>query len=278
MGDGVFQVDADAHAKAKAEGDYTPDGSGEKKDDTPADDKDGKGEKSPISDIDPGDAEDDTSDDAGEGDDDGEAGDKTEGGDDKSDDKDGDKDDKKPDFSANMQAWTDEFMDGGELSDETRTTISEAVFAPGVPKEVVSEYIDAYIAGLSSLRDAATQEAFDVVGGTEKYQAMQQWGIKNLTEAEMETFDKDALGTDKVKRDSAIKGLYARFQQAAGSEPDFEPDLTHDGGRQGGEPIIGSRQELVRIQRTKEYQTDEAVRAKVARQLRQSMDTGKYIS
>jgi hypothetical protein len=68
------------------------------------------------------------------------------------------------------------------------------------------------------------------------------------------------------------------MQQALGKEPDFEPNLAHDGGRAGGEPIIASRQELAKIQATDEYKKDPAVRAKVSRQLRQSLATGKYIS
>ena len=72
--------------------------------------------------------------------------------------------------------------------------------------------------------------------------------------------------------------LHAQMQQAIGSETDFEPNLAHDGGRAQGEPIIGSRQELAKIQATEAYKKDPAVRAKVGRQLKQSMATGKYLA
>ncbi len=162
------------------------------------------------------------------------------------------------------------------MSEETREEISSTVFAEGVPKEVKQQYLDTYEAGMKALGDAATASAFEIVGGADAYQAMTAWAKNSLTEQEIEAFDADALGSDVVRRDSAIRGLHARMQQAAGAEPDNEPNLAHDGGRGKGEPIIGSRQELSKIQGTVRYKTDPAYRDLVERQLRQSRKTGRY--
>jgi hypothetical protein len=107
---------------------------------------------------------------------------------------------------------------------------------------------------------------------------MATWAQETLPSEEQDAFDKEVTSGDLVRRDTAIKGLHARMQQDLGNETDFEPNLAHGAGRAQGEPIIGSRQELVKIQRSEEYKKDPAVRAKVARQLEQSMNTGKYIS
>ena len=270
-----FQVDPDAAAAAKASGDYNQ-GEDGAKDSEP---KDGEDDKPIISDDDPGKSDDpdaksdDTDDDAKDDD-------KT---DDKDKDKDKDKDDDTPEpsaeekeFNTAAESWTQEFMEKGELSEETREAVVKQIFAPGVPKAQQEQYLATFEAGLKAMGEAATRSAFDIVGGQEAYESMKAWAASNLSEAEIAAFDADALGTDMGRRDTAIRGLHARAQQASGSEPDFEPNLAHDGGRGAGEPIIGSRQELARIQATEEYRTDPAVRAKVERQLRQSMATGKY--
>lgn len=268
MGNGVFLIDADAHAEAKKTGDYTPDGSGEKKvDETKPDgaaNAAGEPEKSIIPDTDPGD---DTEPNKAEGDD-------AEGTQDKKEDE----ADPSAEFNQQFEGWANEFIENGALSEESRNAVVEKVFAENVPAEFKAQFIETYEAGLAAIRAATTQQVFGLVGGADQYNAMLTWGNENLPEAEREAWDADVLGNDSVKRDTAIKGLYARFQQAKGSQSDFEPDLSHDGGRTQGEPIIGSRQELVRIMRTPEYDKDPAVREKVARQLKQSMATGKYVS
>lgn len=180
------------------------------------------------------------------------------------------------DFGAVMEGWTDEFVTNGELSQETRAAVLESVFTDKVPAELREMILDTYLQGQSATRAVLTQEAYSLVGGEESYKQMLQWGVDHLTEEEVQAFDADVLGGDPVRRKAAIKGLYAQMQQNTGS--DSEPDLTHSGGRAHGEPIIASRSELVRIMQTKEYQTDPAVREKVARQMKQSMATGKYIS
>jgi hypothetical protein len=180
-------------------------------------------------------------------------------------------------FDVNYEGWTEEFLKDGKLSDETRLDVIEKVFHEGVPQEMKEQFVQAYEAGLVSIQRAAVNEAYDLVGGQENYQQMIGWAQENLSEAEVVAYDADALGDDIVKRDSVIKGLHARMQQATGSDPDFEPNLAHSGGKAGGEPIIGSRQELAKIQASEEYTKDPAVRAKVARQLKQSMATGKYL-
>lgn len=255
-----FQIDADAAAAAKASGDYTPDGEKRTGDLVePTLDEEGN----PIV---PADDPDTGSDEELE-----------EGDESTEDDDEPENEDVDPDsFEAKMNEWTAEFMEQGELSEETKANVGSTIFQDGVPAEIRDEYINAYVAGMNAIREQTQLEAYNLVGGEDRYMSMLQWGVDNLTPAEVEIYDAAVTGGDIAQRDSAIKGLYARFQQARGSEPDFEPDLSHDGGTVQGEPIIASRRELAKIQATDEYKRDPAVRAKVMRQLQYSMATGKY--
>jgi hypothetical protein len=230
-----------------------------------------KTEDSPISDEDPGEPKADTEEVTDE--------DKTEDSEEKEEKEEKEEEDKTPkeEFSADFDGWTNEFLQDGALSDETRADVIAKVFHEGVPDEMKAQFVAAYEAGMVSIQTVAVQEAYNLVGGQDDYQQMISWAQSTLSEEEIVAYDADALGEDIVKRDSVIKGLHARFQQATGSDSDFEPNLAHSGGRSQGEPIIGSRQELAKIQSTEEYQKDPAVRAKVARQLKQSIATGKYL-
>jgi hypothetical protein len=259
-----FTIDADAAAAAKASGDYSPEG--EKRDGTLAEptlDEEGK----PI--VPDEDPEADTTDDE-------ESEEETDEESETDDEPDKDEDVDPDSFEAKMNEWTTEFMEHGELSPETTAAVADHIFQEGVPKEIRDEYINAYVAGMHAIREQTQADAYNLVGGEDHYMAMLQWGVDNLNAAEVEIFDAAVTGGDASQRDSAIKGLHARFQQARGSEPDFEPDLSHDGGTAQGEPIIASRRELAKIQATEEYKRDPAVRAKVMRQLQYSMATGKY--
>lgn len=272
---GGFQVDPDAAAKAKASGEYgTPEDDKTRLDDGKKAADDAK-KKAVIPDEDPDNPDDDKSKEEPD-----EDADKSKDDvDDKGDDDDKSKDDKpKPDeqFEQSQLKWTKEFMDTGELSPETRKEIGEAVFAKGVPQDVIDGYLDGYTSGTTALGAQALASAHEVVGGQEEYTKMAQWASANLSKEEIATFDTDVSGTDFARRDSAIKGLHARMSQAVGLDPDQEPNLAHDGGRGAGEPIIESRQQLAVIMASKEYQRDQAVRDKVERQLRQSKATGKY--
>jgi hypothetical protein len=256
-----FTIDPEAHAAAKASGDYgTGDADAPKtEEETPED-----GEKKDDEFVAP---EHDPADDETEGE-----GEEEEGEEEEAEEK---ADDDTPnEFQAKADGWTSEFMEKGELSEESQVAVLESVFKDDVPDEMRQEYMKTFTAGLGALRTAAANEQFAMVGGVEQYQQMLAWGADNLSTEEIGAFDKAALSTELDDRSAAIKGLHARMQLATGGGQDFTPDLSHTAERQGGEPLIASRQELMLIQRSEKYKTDAAYREKVGRQLKQSMDTG----
>jgi hypothetical protein len=272
---GKHIVDADAHAEAKESGDYGTEApvTTETPIDAVEDPKPEAAEEteSPISDVDPGDPE------AGIEPVTADAKEEETAEEDKEEKEEGDKPEAE-DFTEIFEGWTNEFMENGALSEETAATAMDTLFNSNIPAEAKAQLMETYQAGAIALSQAAQVSAHELVGGKETYVQMSTWAQETLPEAEQDAFDAEVTSGDLTRRDTAIKGLHARMQQALGSEPNFEPNLAHDGGRAAGEPIIGSRQELVKIYRTEEYKKDPAVRARVARQLEQSMNTGKYIS
>lgn len=72
--------------------------------------------------------------------------------------------------------------------------------------------------GALEVKEKVTQ-AHSVVGGTEEYTAMLEWGKQTMTEAQKKAFDLNV--TDSNLAEYAIKGLYADYKSAinAGHQP-----------------------------------------------------------
>ena len=154
----------------------------------------------------------------------------------------------------NYEALYTEWKDNGTLSPESLTTIKAAF--PGVPDEIIGTYL----AGLGAINVLAIQNAHNIVGGTEKYNAMIGWAAQALPENEAMAFN-TALDAGDASAAQAIKGMWARFQGAQGGPA--EPDLSIVGTRASGEPPIKSRQELMHLIRDPRFAKDPAYREKV---------------
>jgi hypothetical protein len=256
---GTFQIDPDAHDKAKRDGEYK---------DTDLSEAPEVDDSEPVVPADETDTETET-----------ETEEEVVETADEEVEEDGEEDDSEVgDVEKMFDAWSVEFQESGVLSAESRQAVTDSIFADNVPDEIKQQLIESYEGGLNQIRVANTQEAFAIAGGEEGYSQMVKWAETALDSNEIEVFEHAVTGENIGLRDTAIKGLYARMQQAIGSDPNFEPDLAHSGSTGGGEPLIASRHELVKLQRTDEYKKDPTYRAKVARMLEQSMDTGKYQS
>lgn len=101
-----------------------------------------------------------------------------------------------------IQLAANEYAQTGDLSKETR----EKLVKSGIDEDT----INTYLAGLKAQEKLMVMEAYQLVGGAENYEAMIQWAQENLSDAEIDAFD--AALDDPAQRDSAIQGLYARFQ------------------------------------------------------------------
>lgn len=146
----------------------------------------------------------------------------------------------------------EEFQRDGKLSDKSYKALSEL----GYDRETVDTYLD-------GIRYRA-QQLFSRVGGEENYRAMIEWGLKNLSEAEQEAFDK-ALSASEAERTLALDGLYRRFMDAKG--PKFIRPSAADSGS-GGHGGFRSRAEFLSAMKDPRYETDPAYREYIMERLR----------
>lgn len=123
---------------------------------------------------------------------------------------------------------------------EAEGTLREETFAAlerrGIPRSVV----EAYIRGAEAVQTLGRMEVFAEVGGEEQYKAMTAWARDNLSPAEIEAYNRVAMGSDFGALKMAAKGLYARYLEATGKEPALlaaSPASSNSGGYTSWEEV-----------------------------------------
>ena len=117
------------------------------------------------------------------------------------------------------QDITQRFTDTGEISEDDYSKLGEAGFS----KQVVDTYLDG-LRGVGEGDEIPTQQIQNIkdsVGGDESYEQMANWCQDNLSEQEREAFDKITETADAPVIQLAVEGLYSRYQNAMGVEPDL---------------------------------------------------------
>jgi hypothetical protein len=158
------------------------------------------------------------------------------------------------DAKVDVEAMSSRFAQEGKLSDDDYTQLAKAGFG----KEVV----DAYIAGQEALAAQRDSQGFQLAGGQEQYQAMAQWAVANLPQAERDAFNESVSGSPAQMK-QAILGLKAQYEAAMGNDPKLIK------GSAGAESIgaFGSRAEMTAAMRDPRYRADPAYRAEVERRV-----------
>lgn len=123
----------------------------------------------------------------------------------------------KVDLNAMSQAW----LENGELSETDYTALEEAGYS--------REMVDTYARGLTASNSDITASAIDIVGSNEDYDAMLDWAIDNLSEAEEKAFDTATNSGDKATVLQAVRALNARYQSAS-DDGTQEPQEQINGG------------------------------------------------
>ena len=117
------------------------------------------------------------------------------------------------------QDITQRFTDTGEISEDDYSKLSEAGFS----KQVVDTYLDG-LRGVGEGDEIPTQQIQNIkdsVGGDQAYEQMADWCQQNLSEQEIKAFDKITETADAPVIQLAVEGLYTRYQNAMGVEPDL---------------------------------------------------------
>jgi len=154
----------------------------------------------------------------------------------------------------------------GELSDGDYKQLEGAGFT--------RQMVDAYLSGLQykAAQDTAltTKEVIDVksqYGGEQGYSEMLQWAGQNLSQEEINAFNKIVNGSnDMAQVKLAVAGLHSRYTAAEGREPRL---LAGRSTRSAGEKYESTAQ-LVEAMSDPKYKSDPAYRRKVQERLARS--------
>lgn len=157
----------------------------------------------------------------------------------------------------NLEAYSQEYADKGELSDKTYGELEKN----GLTRDIV----DAYIAGQTAIADKQVQESYSLTGGEDNYNQMMTWATENLSESEINSFNKVIDSGDQAATNFAISGMYARFQSNAINEPNLLK-----GQAATGSDVFRSTAEVVAAMQDKRYENDEAYRKDVEAKLARS--------
>lgn len=152
----------------------------------------------------------------------------------------------------------DEFMEAGELSNDTYKKLDEAGFG--------RDLVDTWIAGQQALATQMQNQVYNTVGGEQEYAAMTQWASENLSPAEIEAFNANVESGDNALTQFAVQGLFARYRSDTPSEPRLVQGTASD--NQGG--AFGSAAELTAAMSDPRYHKDPAYRQSVATKLARS--------
>ena len=114
---------------------------------------------------------------------------------------------------------TQRFSDTGEINEDDYSKLGEAGFS----KQVIDTYLDG-LRGVGEGDEIPTQQIQNIkdsVGGDQAYEQMADWCQQNLSEQEIKAFDKITETADAPVIQLAVEGLYTRYQNAMGVEPDL---------------------------------------------------------
>ncbi len=154
-----------------------------------------------------------------------------------------------------ISSATTEFEETGELTDASYKALAEA----GIPKE----FVDAYMAGQTAVADTESVQVMDTVGGQEQYEAMAEWAMENLSDAELDTYNQMVESGSMEQAQMAVTGLHARYTGSGGAGVNLA-----QGGTSGlGIKPFNSAAQVTEAMRDKRYSTDPAYRKEVEQRL-----------
>ena len=177
--------------------------------------------------------------------------------------------DKPADEAENQQAVNDIITQAGLQSEDLRTQLETngelsedamvALERVGIPRDLVETYVE----NLNYRRDAQIGAALDYVGGEQAWKDMVDWGLQNLPESEINTYN-DLLATDGWR--IAADAIRVRMGDAA-PKVGKEPTLVGGEQRSGGTFGYRSKSEMKQDMSNPKYETDPAFRQEVARKM-----------
>ena len=108
---------------------------------------------------------------------------------------------------------TSELVEHGNLTEESYAELADA----GFPRPLVEQYI----AGQKAIVSSVENEVFAEVGGKTAYSNLVNWAADNLSEPEIEAFNRVTSTGDRNQISLAVSSLQAKFRASA------PPNLVH---------------------------------------------------
>lgn len=159
--------------------------------------------------------------------------------------------------AVDLNAFTAEYMENGELSADSYAALEAAGFS--------AELVDNYIAGQMAIGEQMTNAVYEAAGGKDAYDAMVDWAADVYSDAEISAFDQAIIG-DAATRDMALANLKARYTAENGSAPNLVNGDVVQGGGEGYE----SWAQVTTDMKDPRYVSDPAFRNQVEKKLSRS--------
>jgi hypothetical protein len=163
------------------------------------------------------------------------------------------------DKGLDMQEFSNEFAQKGELSSESYEKLAKA----GYDRKLVDQYID----GQRALAAQYEADVMSEVGGGEKYNEMVTWAKANMSAAEIEAYNNAVSSGNAAQAKLAVNGLKSKFESSVGSDPQR---MLGGKGNADSADVFESMAQVTEAMKDPRYKTDPAFRAKVQAKLGRS--------
>lgn len=156
-----------------------------------------------------------------------------------------------------LQEFSNEYMEKGELTEETYTKLQKDY---GFSKEIVDQFVQ----GQEALAASKSNSVYSEVGGEEQYNEIVGWAADNLPDADVAAYNNIIAEGNMDSIRLALGGLRAKYASS-------NPNLISGSGKatMGG---YASKAEMIQDMRNPRYKEDPAFRNQVDRKLANTPD------
>jgi len=110
-----------------------------------------------------------------------------------------------------FNALQGEYNEQGGITEDSYTKLEEAGFS--------KDLVDSWIKGQEALTANYQSAVYDSVGGEGAYGEMKSWAQDNLSQGEIQAFDKAVTSGDLDMVKMAVTNLQSKYQAAEGTDP-----------------------------------------------------------
>ncbi len=159
----------------------------------------------------------------------------------------------------NFEDMSKEYQENGSLSDDTYSQLEQS----GIPRHMT----DSWIQGQQAISDKMTNAAFNAAGGEENFNTLTEWAKVNLSEQEINEYNKAISIADPSTIRFTVESLKSRYESKNGQQANL---LTGETSNKMSGDRYESVTQLTDAMKDPRYQTDPAFREQVTNKLQRS--------